>query len=88
MRRSSTRPGSRGDRTVGKVDALALVAAPLGSDEGPLVPPYIRAPLRLPEPFELSRPCRSISRSGLGAAWLLIAFIFAFRVGLVAWLHG
>ena len=78
-------------RTGDKVDALDPTVAPLGTDEEAAGTPPDPCAGEAARTLELSRPRKSTSRPGLGAAWLLIAFVFALGVGLVAWgllLHG
>ena len=73
-------------RTGDKVDAPDPAVAPLGTDEEAAGTPPDPCVVDAARTMELSRPCKSTSQSGLGAAWLLIAFIFAFGAGLVAWM--
>jgi hypothetical protein len=73
-------------RTGDKVDAPDPAVAPLGTDEEAAgTPPDSRA-VEAARTVELSRPFKSISTPGLGAAWLLIAFISALGAGLTAWM--
>jgi hypothetical protein len=73
-------------RTGDKIDAPDPAVAPLGTDEEAAGTPPDPCAVEAARTIELSRPCKSISRSGVGAASLLIAFAFALGAGLVAWM--
>ena len=73
-------------RTGDKVDWPDPAAAPLGTDEEAAGTPPDAWAVETARTLELSRPCKSISRDGVGAAWLLIAFAVALGAGLVAWI--
>jgi hypothetical protein len=85
-------------RTCDKIDAPDPSIAPLGSDEEAAGTPPDPAAVEVARALELSRPCPSSSssrrgssrggpsRTGLGAAWLLIAFAVALGAGLTSWM--
>jgi hypothetical protein len=58
----------------------------LGTDEEAAGTPPDPCAVEATRIVEISRPCESNPRSGVGAAWLLIAFAFALGAGLVAWM--
>lgn len=73
-------------RTGDKIDWPDLAAVPLGTDEEAAgTPPDLWA-VETARRTEASRPCKSIARRGVGAAWLLIAFAAALGAGLIAWI--
>jgi hypothetical protein len=73
-------------RTGDKIDALDPAVSPLGTDEEAAGTPPDPRVVEATRTIETSRPCKSISRTGAGAAWLLIAFVFALGAGFVAWM--
>jgi hypothetical protein len=73
-------------RTGDKIDWPDPAAAPLGTDEEAAGTPPDPGAVEMARTLELSRPCKSISYRGVGAAWLLIAFAAALGAGLVAWI--
>jgi hypothetical protein len=73
-------------RTCDKVDAPDPAVAPLGTDEEAAGTPIDPSAIEAARTVELSRPCRSTPRRGVGAAWLVIAFALSLGAGLVAWM--
>jgi hypothetical protein len=73
-------------RTCDKVDAPDPAAAPLGTDEEAAGTPPDPIAVEATRTIEVSRPCEPTLRSGIGAAWLLIAFVLALGAGFVAWM--
>jgi hypothetical protein len=74
-------------RTGDKVDALDPAVSPLGTDEEAAGTPPDPCAIEVARTIEISRPCNSISRTGAGAAWLLIAFASALGAVFVAWMY-
>jgi len=72
-------------RTGDKVDWPDPAAVPLGTDDEAAGTPADPWAVEV-APSEVSRPSKSISYRGVGAAWLLIAFAAALGAGLVAWI--
>ncbi len=73
-------------RTGDKVDWPDPAAAPLGTDEEAAGTPPDAWAVDTALAIEASRPHKSISYRGVGAAWLLIAFAVGLGLGLVAWI--
>jgi hypothetical protein len=73
-------------RTGDKVDWPDPAAAPLGTDEEAAGTPPDPWAVEIARTREVSRPSKSISYRGVGAAWLLIAFAAALGAGLVTWI--
>jgi len=73
-------------RTGDKIDWPDPAAAPLGTDEEAAGTPPGAWAVETARRLEVSRPCKSIAQSGVGAAWLLIVFAMALGGGLVAWI--
>lgn len=73
-------------RTGDKIDWPDPAAVPLGTDEEAAGTPPDAWAVETARRFEVSRPCKSISRRDVGAAWLLIVFAAALGAGLVAWI--
>ena len=72
-------------RTGDKVPSHDPAAAPLGTDDeagGTSLSPEVIAQAR---GVETSRPHQARPRSGLGSAWILVAFTAAFGAGLIGW---
>jgi hypothetical protein len=73
-------------RTGDKIDWPDPAAVPLGTDEEAAGTPPDPWAVETARRTEASRPCKSIARRGVGAAWLLIAFAAALGLGLVVWI--
>jgi hypothetical protein len=73
-------------RTGDKIDAPDPAVAPLGTDEEAAGTPPDPCVVAAARAIEVSRSGKSVSPSGLGAAYLLIAFASALGAGLVAWM--
>lgn len=73
-------------RTGDKVDWPDPAAAPLGTDDEAAGTPPGPWAVETARRQEASRPNKSISHYGVGAAWLLIAFAVALGAGLLAWI--
>jgi hypothetical protein len=73
-------------RTGDKVDWPDPAAVPLGTDEEAAGTPPDPWAVETARTLEISRPVKSVSHRGAGAAWLLIAFAAALGAGLVAWI--
>jgi hypothetical protein len=73
-------------RTGDKIDAPDPAVAPLGTDEEAAGTPPDPCAVEAARTIELSRPCKSIPPSGVGGAWLLIAYAVTLGAGLVAWM--
>ena len=72
-------------RTGDKVSAPDPAMAPLGTDDEAAGTPPSPAAIALTRRLENSRPPQPAPRTGLGHAWILIAFVIALAVAIVAW---
>lgn len=74
-------------RTGDKVVAGDPAAAPLGTDEEAAGTPVPGSAVDAAREIERGRVAHAPRRnSGLGAAWVLIAFIIVFAVGILSWM--
>ena len=72
-------------RTGDKVSAPDPAMAPLGTDDEAAGTPPSPAAIALTRRLENARPSQPAARTGLGHAWILIAFVIALAVAIVAW---
>jgi len=72
-------------RTGDKVSAPDPAMAPLGTDDEAAGTPPSPADIALTRRLKNSRPTQPAPRTGLGQAWILIAFVIALALAIVAW---
>jgi hypothetical protein len=72
-------------RTGDKVSAPDPAMAPLGTDDEAAGTPPSPAAIALTRRLENSRAPQPAPRTGLGHAWIMIAFVIALAVAMVAW---
>ena len=72
-------------RTGDKVSAPDPAMAPLGTDEEAAGTPPSPAAIALTRRLETSHPHQPQQQIGLGHAWILIAFVIALAIAIVAW---
>jgi hypothetical protein len=73
-------------RTGDKLEWPDPAAVPLGTDEEAAGTPPDQWAVETARRIEVSRPSKSFAHRGVGAAWLLIAFVAVLGAGLVAWI--
>ena len=72
-------------RTGDKVSAPDPAMAPLGTDDEAAGTPPSPAAIALTRRIENARPSQPAARTGLGHAWILIAFVIALAIAIVGW---
>ena len=72
-------------RTGDKVSAPDPAMAPLGTDDEAAGTPPSPAAIALTRRLENSRPSQPEPRTGLGAAWILMAIVIALAAAIVGW---
>jgi hypothetical protein len=72
-------------RTGDKVSAPDPAMAPLGTDDEAARTPPSPAAIALTRRLETSHPHQPQPQTGLGHAWILIAFIIALAIAIVGW---
>jgi hypothetical protein len=72
-------------RTGDKVSAPDPAMAPLGTDDEAAGTPPSSAAIALTRGLETSNTHQPQPRTGLGHAWILIAFIVALAIAIVGW---
>ena len=72
-------------RTGDKVSAPDPAMAPLGTDDEAAGTPPSPAAIALTRRLETSHPHQPQPQTGLGHAWILIAFVIALAIAIVAW---
>ena len=72
-------------RTGDKVSAPDPAMAPLGTDDEAAGTPPSPAAIALTRRLETSHPNQPQPQTGLGHAWILIAFIIALAIAIVGW---
>ena len=72
-------------RTGDKVSAPDPAMAPLGTDDEAAGTPPSPAAIALTRRLETSHPHQPQPQTGLGHAWILIAFVIALAAAIVGW---